>query len=169
VRPSGGQPASHGRITKAGPSHARGVLVEAAWSASKAPGPSRAFYRRVQARRGMQVVATARKLTVLFWHLMIGGEDCAFAIPSLAAHKQRKVELRAGYPSQHGNRKGKAAGYSLKAVRIAERDLTAQAEVAYLTRVANLATHPAAVQPDAQVSGGGRGRQERDATLTPSG
>ena len=39
VRQFGGQPASHGRITKAGSAHARGMLVEAAWSASKAPGP----------------------------------------------------------------------------------------------------------------------------------
>src|SRR4029453_14160658 len=65
VRQSGGQPASHGGITQAGPAPARGMLVEAAWSASKAPGPLRAFYQRVRARRGMQiaVVATARKLT----------------------------------------------------------------------------------------------------------
>jgi hypothetical protein len=37
--------------------------VEAAWSASKAAGPLRAFYQRVAARRGMQVavVATAHK------------------------------------------------------------------------------------------------------------
>src|SRR6266508_2049732 len=55
VRQSGGQPASHGRITKAGPAHARGMLVEAAWSASKAPGPLRAFYQRVRARRGMHI------------------------------------------------------------------------------------------------------------------
>ena len=47
VRQSGWQPASHGRITKAGPAHARGMLVEAAWSASKAAGPLRAFYQRV--------------------------------------------------------------------------------------------------------------------------
>jgi transposase len=40
VRQSGGQPASHGRITKAGPAHARGMLVEAAWSAAKAPRPA---------------------------------------------------------------------------------------------------------------------------------
>jgi transposase len=44
VRQSGGQPAKHGRITKAGAAHARGMLVEAAWSASKAAGPLRAFY-----------------------------------------------------------------------------------------------------------------------------
>src|SRR5690349_24734124 len=101
VRQSGGQPASHGRITKAGPAHARGMLVEAAWSASKAPGPLRAFYQRVRARRGMQiaVVATARKLAVLCWHLIIKSEDYAFAMPSLVAHKQRKLELRAGLPT----------------------------------------------------------------------
>ena len=72
MRQSGGQPASHGRITKAGPAHARGMLAGAAWSASKAPGPLRAFYQRVNARRGFQnaVVATARKMIVLAWSRM---------------------------------------------------------------------------------------------------
>src|SRR5579884_3443928 len=67
VRQSGGQPASHGRITKHGRAHARGMLVEAAWVAVKTPGPLRAFYERIRSRRGMQiaVVATARKLAVL--------------------------------------------------------------------------------------------------------
>ena len=145
-----GSPASHGRITKAGPAHARGMLVEAAWSASKAPGPLRAFYQRVRARRGMQiaVVATARKLAVLCWHLIIKGEDYAFALPSLVAHKQRKLELRAGLPPARG-RKGTAAGYSLKAVRAAERDLAAQGEAAYRTMVAAWQpTRPPASQRD---------------------
>jgi transposase len=47
VRQSGAQPASHGRITKQGRAHARGMLVEAAWAASKTPGPLRAFYKRI--------------------------------------------------------------------------------------------------------------------------
>jgi transposase len=138
VRQSGGQPASHGRITKAGPGHARGMLVEAAWAASKAPGPLRAFYQRVRARRGMQVaaVATARKLAVLCWHLMIKGEDYAFALPSLVAHKRRKLELRAGLPAHRGQ-KGRSASYSLKAVRAAERELAGQAEAAYRTMTAS--------------------------------
>ena len=38
LRQSGGQAASHGRITKQGRAHARGMLVEAAWAASKTPG-----------------------------------------------------------------------------------------------------------------------------------
>jgi hypothetical protein len=92
------------------------MLVEAAWSASKAPGPLRAFYQRVRARRGMQVaaVATARKLAGLCWHLIIKGEDYAFALPPLIAHKQRKLERRAGAPSARA-RKGQAR-YSLAAV-----------------------------------------------------
>src|SRR5258708_37659920 len=79
VRQSGDGPAVHGRITKAGPAHARGMLVEAAFSASRAPGPLRAFYRRVKDRRGFQVatVATARKMAVLCWHLVTNGQDYA--------------------------------------------------------------------------------------------
>jgi hypothetical protein len=81
------------------------------------------------------VVAAARKLTVLCWHLIIKGEDYAYAQPSLVAHKRRKLELRAGLPPHRG-RPGKATGYSLHAVRAAERDLAAQAETAYRTMVA---------------------------------
>jgi transposase len=39
----------HGRITKQGRGHARGMLVEAAWAAARAPGPLRAFFLRVRA------------------------------------------------------------------------------------------------------------------------
>ena len=122
VRQSGNQPATHGRITKSGPGYARGMLVEAAFSASKAPGPLRGFYERIRARRGIQVaiVATARKLTVLCWHLSVKGEDYAYAMPSLVAQKQRRLELRAGLPPKRG-RRGNAAAYSLKEVRAAER------------------------------------------------
>ena len=65
----------------------------------------------VAARRGMQVavVAAARKLTVLCWHLIIKGEDYAYAQSSLVAHKRRKLELRAGLPPHRG-RPGKAPG-----------------------------------------------------------
>jgi transposase len=39
VRQSGDRPARHGRISKQGNTHARKMLVEAAWSAKTAPGP----------------------------------------------------------------------------------------------------------------------------------
>src|SRR5918911_117685 len=52
VRQSGPGPAYHGRITKQGRGHARGMVVEAAWAAVRTPGPLRAFFLRVRARRG---------------------------------------------------------------------------------------------------------------------
>jgi transposase len=148
VRQSGGQPAQHGRITKQGRAHARGMLVEAAWVAAKTPGPLRAFYERVRARRGMQiaVVATARKLTTLCWHLVVKGQDYAFARPSLTQQKLRALELRAGHPPRRG-RKGTAAAYSLKEVRRRERALAEQAEHAYQQLVAGWQPKPPATTP----------------------
>ncbi len=72
---------------------------------------------------------------LLSWHLIVKGEDYAFAQPSLVAHKRRMLKLRAGLVSARG-RKGTASGYSLRAVRAAERQLAAQAETAYRTIVA---------------------------------
>jgi transposase len=64
VRQSGLGAAHHGRISKVGRSHARAMLVEAAWAAAKAPGPLHAFFVRIRAKRGHQIaaVALARKL-----------------------------------------------------------------------------------------------------------
>jgi hypothetical protein len=138
VRQSGGAPASHGRITKQGRAHARGMLVEAAWVAVRVPGPLRAFYERIRSRRGMQiaVVATARKLAVLCWHPINKSEDYAFARPSLTDKKLRALELRAGMPPRRGQKR-KTAAYSLKEVRRRERELAEQAEHAYRQLVAD--------------------------------
>ena len=139
VRQSGNGPAVHGRITKAGPAQARGMLVEAAFSASQAPGPLRAFYRRVKDRRGFQIatVATARKMTVLCWHLVTKGEDYAFARPSLNAHKRRKLELAAGAESRRGPTAGATHDYHIKQLRDQERAIVEQAERAYQVTVAH--------------------------------
>jgi transposase len=130
VRQSGNSPAVHGRITKAGPAQARGMLVEAAFSASRAPGPLRAFYRRVRDRRGFQIatVATARKMIVLCWHLIDRGEDYAFARPSLTAHKRRKLELAAGATSRRGPVRGASHDYHIKQLRDQEAALVEHAE-----------------------------------------
>jgi transposase len=87
VRQSGNFAPVHGRISKAGRAQAGGVLVEAAWSASHASGPLRAFYQRIKARCGFQtaIVATARKMTVLAGHLITKDQDYAFARPALVA------------------------------------------------------------------------------------
>lgn len=133
VRQSGGLPATHGRISKQGRAWARGMLVEAAFSAARAPGPLRGFYERVKARRGWQIatVATARKLLVICWHLVHDQVDYAFGRPSLIAKKTRALELRAGQPARRGGPAGTAASYSLKTVRDRERAVLQQAETAY--------------------------------------
>ena len=72
VRQSGGRPAYTGHISHAGQGHVRGLLVEAALGAARVPGPLHAFYGRVAGRRGhaIAIVAVARKLAVLAWHLL---------------------------------------------------------------------------------------------------
>jgi transposase len=136
VRQSGLGPAQHGRITKQGRAHARGMLVEAAWVAAKTPGPLRAFFVRVRGRRGHQIaaVATARKLAVLAWHLLTKQQDYAWARPSLTDKKRRALELRAGQPAARGQR-GRAHAYNLKTLRTRERAIGEQAERAYQTLV----------------------------------
>jgi len=139
VRQSGNSAPVHGRISKTGRAQARGVLVEAAWSAVRAPGPLRAFYQRIRARRGAQiaVVAAARKMTVLAWHLVTNEQDYAFARPSLVAHKRRTLELTAGAPSARGCHRGPGYDYNSKPQRDQERAAVEQAERAYQLLVAH--------------------------------
>lgn len=135
---SGNSPAIHSHITKTGRAQTRGMLVEAAWTASKAPGPLRAFYHRIKNRRGFQiaVVATARKMLVLAWHLVTKDEDYAFARPSLVAFKRRKLELTAGAQKAHA-RRGAGYDYNDKQLRHFERDLIEKSEHAYERLVAS--------------------------------
>jgi transposase len=125
--------AQYGRISKRGRSHARALLVEAAWAAAKAPGPLRAFVLRIRARRGHQVaaVAVARKLAVLCWHLLTKETDYQWARPALVAHKTRAMELQAGAPMKKGNRRGAAYAYNIKELRDYEIAMAQQAQQAY--------------------------------------
>ena len=113
------------------------MLVEAAWAAARAPGPLRAFFLRVRARRGQHVaaVATARKLAVLIWHLLRKGESYLWARPALHARKVRDLELKAGHKAARGQ-KGAAHAYNIKALRDEERRWVEQAEAAYTRFVA---------------------------------
>lgn len=139
VRQSGLGAAHHGRISKVGRSHARAMLVEAAWAAAKTPGPLHAFFVRIRARRGHQVaaVAVARKLTVLCWHLLTKQEDYLWARPALLANKLRAMELAAGKPQRKGNRRGSAYAYNIKALRKQEMAIAEQAERNYERLVAH--------------------------------
>ena len=132
VRQSGEAPANHGRITKAGRGQARGMIVEAAFSAARTAGPLRAFYTRIKSRRGFQIatVATARKMLVLCWYLVNRDEDYAFTRPGLNARKRRNLELAAGSP-RASSKPGSAAAYNDPQLRRLEREFAAQHERAY--------------------------------------
>ncbi len=128
VRQSGEGPARSGRISKRGSPGARWALVEAAWTAVLQPGPLHAFYERTKSRRGhgKAIVATARKLAVLFWCMLTREQDYAHQQPSLTRKKLRRLEITAGAPKNTG----KAAGIwsTNDLMRQAERELALQAE-----------------------------------------
>ncbi|RDI73195.1 Transposase [Gaiella occulta] len=132
VRQSGSEKPRHGRISKQGPGEVRHVLVEAAWHAMRSPGPLRIFGERVAAKRGsnVAVVAVARKLLVIAWHLLSREEDYAFTRPSLVREKIRRLELLTGTGPARGNR-GATRIYASRQQRDLELELVRQAERAY--------------------------------------
>jgi transposase len=134
IRQSGPGPATSGHISKQGSASARWALVEASWSTVRQPGPMRAFYQRVRARRGHQiaVVAAARKLACLFWCLLTRGEDYAYQQPSLTKKKLRRLEIAAGAPKYQGRSNIWSTNVTM---REAERALAEQAEHAYKNTV----------------------------------
>ncbi len=138
VRQSGEGPAYHGRITKQGRGQARGMLVEAAWAAARSPGPLRAFYRKIAARRGQHIaaVATARKLAMIIWHMLTKETDYIWERPALMARKLRSVELRAGLPANHAKR-GTAYDYNIPSKRAEECRRVEVAEAEYADFTAN--------------------------------
>ena len=131
VKQSGDQPARSGRISKRGSASARWALVEAAWTAVLQPGPLHAFYVRLKARRGhgKAIVATARKLAVLFWCMLTGSEDYAHQQPSLTRKKLRRLEITAGAPKY--TRRAAGIWSTNDLMREAELELAQQAETSY--------------------------------------
>jgi len=88
----------HGPITKAGSGHARWMLVQAAQHLDKHPGPLGAFFRRIlrKKNRNVAVVATARKLVVIAWHMLTKNEPYRYAQPRPTEAKLAKLRLRSG-------------------------------------------------------------------------
>jgi transposase len=132
VHQSGLSPARHGSISKQGSAGARFALVESAWVVASAPGPLHAFAERIRARRGANVatVAVARKLAVLFWHMLTKNEEYAFGRPSLTAEKLRRIELTAGAENVRGKRSGGRV-YASPDQRRREQQVAVHAETAY--------------------------------------
>jgi len=75
---TGGKKPKSGHITKKGNKWLRRTLVQCAKVAIKARNSQiRQFYLRIRGRRGhnIAIVATARKLLDIIWHLLITGEE----------------------------------------------------------------------------------------------
>jgi len=87
----------HGPITKQGNSHARWMLVQAAQSVARHPGPLGVFFRRLQKKknRNVAVVATARKLVTIAWHMLHANEPYRYAQPVTLEAKFSRLRIRA--------------------------------------------------------------------------
>jgi len=88
----------HGRITKQGNSHARWLLIQAAQHLDKDLGPLGAFFRRMKAKknRNVAVVATARKMATIAWHMLKNNEPYRYANPRTTETKLASLRIRAG-------------------------------------------------------------------------
>ena len=99
----------HGAITKQGHRHARAMLVQAAHQVAAHPGPLGAFFRRIVKRRGYNVaiVATARKLVVIAWHMLKENEPYRYAQPRTVEAKLEQLRVTAtGEKRRRGYAKG---------------------------------------------------------------
>jgi len=99
----------HGSITKQGSGHARWMLVQAAQQLGTNPGPLGVFFRRIAKRknRNVAVVATARKLVVIAWHMLKNNEPYRYSIPKTTQAKLDRLRIRAtGEKKKGGNPKG---------------------------------------------------------------
>jgi transposase len=92
-----GEHCYHGRITKQGSGHARWMLVQAAQHLSTHPGPLGVFFRRLahKKNRNVAVVATARKLVTIAWHMLQNNQPYRYAQPRTTQAKFSRLRLRA--------------------------------------------------------------------------
>jgi transposase len=100
----------HGPITKAGNSHGRWCMVQAAHQVARHPGPLGHFFKKLAKRKNynVAVVATARKLVVIAWQMLTKNEPYRYAVPRSTEEKLRKLRVRAtGEKRKTGPQSGK--------------------------------------------------------------
>lgn len=136
VRQSGEKKARHGHISREGQAHARGLLVEAAHTAIRTPGPLHAFHARLAARRGKQIAlcATARKLTVLVWHLLTKDEDYRYRAVTITQRKLRALQQKSGDTGPRISLAGEAKRKILERRFLEEAERNYQNYVAFKAR-----------------------------------
>jgi transposase len=99
----------NGPITKAGSSQARWLLIQAAQCVGRHPGPLGAFFRKLEKRknRNVAVVATARKMVTIAWHMLKNKEPYRYATPCSTDNKLAGLRVRAtGEKRKTGSPKG---------------------------------------------------------------
>lgn len=103
-----GERCYHGRITKQGSRHGRWLLIQAAQHVSLHPGPLGVFFRRLlrKKNRNVAVVATARKLVTLAWHLLTNNEPYRYAQPKTVEAKFSRLRIRATGQKKKSTSKG---------------------------------------------------------------
>lgn len=87
----------HGHITKQGNRHARWLLIQAAQHLGSHPGPLGHFFRRLAKRknRNVAVVAAARKMALVAYHMLKSGEPYRYAMPASTQSKLARLRVRA--------------------------------------------------------------------------
>jgi transposase len=99
----------HGPITKAGNSHARWALVQAAHAVARHPGPLGHFFKKLSKKKNynVAVVAVARKLVIIAWHMLAKNEPYRYAVPRSTEEKLRQLRVKAtGQRRKSGPEKG---------------------------------------------------------------
>lgn len=99
----------HGSITKAGNSQARWMLVQAAQHIGRHPGPLGHFFKKLAKKKNynVAVVAAARKLATIAWHMLTKNEPYRYAVPTSTEAKLAKLRTKAtGKRRQGGAPKG---------------------------------------------------------------
>lgn len=99
----------HGPITKRGSRHARWILIQAAQHVAAHPGPLGVFFRRLlkKKNRNVAVVATARKLVVVAYHMLKNNEPYRYAQPAATQNKLARLRVKAtGKRRTTGPKKG---------------------------------------------------------------
>ncbi len=91
-----GERCYHGHITKQGRGHARWLLVQAAQHIDRHPGPLGVFFRRIARKknRNVAVVATARKLVSIAWHMLKHNQPYRYAQPQTVQAKFSRLRVR---------------------------------------------------------------------------
>ena len=104
-----GEHCYHGPITRQGNSRARWMLVQAAQHLAGQPGPLGIAFRRLlkKKNRNVAVVACARRLAVIVWHMLKNNEPYRYAVPEATQAKLARLRIRVtGKRLTTGTKKG---------------------------------------------------------------